>query len=280
MAGTLFVVATPIGNLEDLTFRALRTLREVDLIAAEDTRRTSKLLAHYEVRKPLLSLREHNEWTEGPRLVDRLRDGESIALVSDAGTPAISDPGASLVALAREAAIRVVPIPGCSAITTALSAAGLPAARFFAAGFPPSGGIDRTEWFERLRMTPDTLVLLESPHRVERTLSDLRLFLSNRIIIVCRELTKINEELVECTNAACRVRPQGEFVIVVGPAPKAVPLQVEDASLLNFFEILTSDAVMPRDEATVILAQHFGLKPAEARKRVKKATISAKRQNR
>jgi 16S rRNA (cytidine1402-2'-O)-methyltransferase len=278
MAGTLFVVATPIGNLEDLTFRALRTLREVDLIAAEDTRRTSKLLAHYEVRKPLVSLREHNEWTEGPRLVARLREGESIALVSDAGTPAISDPGASVVARAREAGIRVVPIPGCSAITTALSAAGLPASRFVSAGFPPTGGVARTEWMERLTTASDTIVVLESPHRVERTLTDLRQFMSDRIIIACRELTKINEELVDCTND-CRVRPQGEFVIVIGPARTAVSVEVEDDALLGFFWILTSEAVMSRDEATTVLAQRFHLRPAEAKKRVKKALISAKRQN-
>src|SRR5678815_494423 len=135
MPGTLFVVATPIGNLEDLSFRALRTLKEVDLIAAEDTRRTAKLLAHYAIRKPMVSLREHNEHRETPKLVARLAAGESIALVSDAGTPGISDPGQFLVQAAREAAIKVSPIPGPSAVMAALSATGLAADSFVFLGF-------------------------------------------------------------------------------------------------------------------------------------------------
>src|SRR5580765_3703242 len=138
MAGTLFVVATPIGNLEDLTFRALRTLKEVDLIAAEDTRRTAKLLAHYEIRKPLVSLREHNEARQSPRLLDRIAAGERIALVSDAGTPGIADPGARLVRAAHERRLQVVPIPGPSALVTAMSVSGYEADQFVFAGFPPA----------------------------------------------------------------------------------------------------------------------------------------------
>ena len=150
MPGLLFVVATPVGNLEDLTFRALRVLREVDLIAAEDTRRTAKLLAHYDVRTSVVSLHEHNEFREAPRLVRRLESGTNIAVVSDAGTPAIADPGARLVRLARAHGIKVVPIPGASAVTAALSVAGVTEPEFVFAGFPPSHGKAREDWFEGL----------------------------------------------------------------------------------------------------------------------------------
>src|SRR5262245_47875860 len=166
MAGTLFVVATPIGNLEDLTFRALRTLKEVDLIAAEDTRRTSNLLARYEVRKPLVSLREHNEHRESDRLVAQLLAGKSIALVSDAGTPAISDPGALLVRRARSRGVRVVPIPGPSAVAAALSVAGLTSEHFVFMGFPPSSGKARSAWFESARIETRPIVFFEAPHRI------------------------------------------------------------------------------------------------------------------
>src|SRR5580765_2190222 len=150
MPGTLCVVATPIGNLEDLTFRALRTLREVDVIAAEDTRRTAKLLAHYEIRKSMVSLHEHNETRESPRLVARMLTGESIALVSDAGTPGIADPGATLVSAARAAGVPIVPIPGPSAIAAALSVSGVSGSEFLFAGFPPSSGQAREEWLDQV----------------------------------------------------------------------------------------------------------------------------------
>ena len=197
MAGMLFVVATPIGNLEDLTFRARRTLQEVDLVAAEDTRRTLKLLTHYDIRKPLLSLREHNEAREAVRLVSRMLAGESIALVSDAGTPAIADPGARLVRAARDAGIRVVPIPGPSAITAALSIAGFSGDTFVFLGFPPAGGAAREGWFDTLAAETRLSVCFESPHRIDRTLRDLRDRSITRPIIINRELTKINEESIE-----------------------------------------------------------------------------------
>ena len=159
MPGTLFVVATPIGNLEDLTFRALRILKEVALIAAEDTRRTAKLLAHYEIRCPMVSLHEHNEFREAPGLVARLAGGISVALVSDAGTPGIADPGARLVSLARAAGVPVVPIPGASAVATALSATGLEGREFVFMGFVPPRGREREEWMERLVAEPRIVVL-------------------------------------------------------------------------------------------------------------------------
>src|SRR5690349_17707575 len=168
MPGTLFVVATPIGNLEDLTFRALRTLREVDLIAAEDTRRTAKLLAHYEIRKPMVSLHEHNEHREAPRLVERIAAGTSVALVSDAGTPGISDPGEQLVRLARERGLTVTPIPGPSAVMAALSVSGQPASEFVFMGFPPHSGKARSDWIGRLANESRTVVAFESPHRIHK----------------------------------------------------------------------------------------------------------------
>src|SRR5579863_3949781 len=162
MPGTLFVVATPIGNLEDLTFRALRTLREVDLVAAEDTRRTLKLLTHYEIRKPLVSLREHNEVRETPRLLARLERGQNLALVTDAGTPGIADPGARLVQAARAASIATVPIPGPSALTAALSVAGLAVPQFVFRGFAPARQSERTRWFEEVRREWRPVVFFEA----------------------------------------------------------------------------------------------------------------------
>ena len=216
MAGTLYVVATPIGNLEDISFRAIRTLRGVDLIAAEDTRRTSKLLAHYEIQRPLVSLREHNEFRETPKLVARLLAGESIALVSDAGTPGIADPGARFVHAAREAAVRVMPIPGPSAVSAALSASGLPADQFVFLGFPPPTGSARQRWFDTLKSERRAVVFFEAPHRIRRTLESCQLHLVERQIISFREISKINEESVIYTNQP--MREQGEFVVVVGPA--------------------------------------------------------------
>ncbi len=222
MPGTLFVVATPIGNLEDLSFRALRTLREVDLIAAEDTRRTSKLLAHYEIRKSMVSLHEHNEHREAPRLAARLERGESIALVTDAGTPGISDPGALLVRLARERQVHVSPIPGPSAVMAALSVSGFPAGRFAFLGFPPRSGSARREWFAKATAESSVLVLFEAPHRIRQTLTELASHMGKRPIQVHREISKINEELVIYTNKP-EVQPArelGEFVVVVGVAPQ------------------------------------------------------------
>lgn len=216
MPGTLFVVATPIGNLEDLTFRALRTLREVDLIAAEDTRRTAKLLAHYEIRKSMVSLHEHNEYREAARLVARLAQGESIALVSDAGTPGIADPGARLVRTAREAGIPVIPIPGPSAITAALSVAGLDAPEFVFMGFAPPKSTTRMEWLRDLAIEPKAIVFFEVPHRIRACVADMAIVFGKRHILALREISKVNYELVEQSKIST-VRELGEFVIVISP---------------------------------------------------------------
>jgi 16S rRNA (cytidine1402-2'-O)-methyltransferase len=249
MPGTLFIVATPIGNLEDLSFRALRTLKEVDVIAAEDTRRTSKLLAHYAVRKPLISLREHNERRETPRLIARLAAGESIAVVSDAGTPGIADPGQHLVRAAREAGIKVTPIPGPSAVMAALSATGIPSDRFMFVGFMPRSGSERTRWLEAVSKAEIPVVLFEAPHRIRRTVSELRSIFVNRPIMIHRELSKIHEEYIEQPNIA--ITESGEFVVVIGPpadtdyavdlGEKTVQLATRMIDYLTKFESIDDD---------------------------------------
>lgn len=276
MPGTLFVVATPIGNLEDLTFRALRTLREVDLIAAEDTRRTSKLLAHYEIRKPLVSLHEHNEDLEGERLVAKLASGSNVALVSDAGTPTIADPGFRLVASARAAGIAIVPIPGVSAVIAALSASGVPADQFSFLGFPPSGGLARDRWFERLATEVNTVVFYESPHRIERTMSDVSELLVNRHTVIGRELTKLNEELVIWDNKTV-VRPQGEFVVVVGPAVQPARAEPEADSVAQFIGQIIEKLSLGEDAAMRLAASHFEIPAIKVRKLLKKGRILLKR---
>jgi len=196
MAGTLFVVATPIGNLEDITVRALRVLREASIIAAEDTRRTAHLLARHAIATPTTSLHEHNEATKAPSLIARLRRGDSVALVSDAGTPTVSDPGAGLIRLAIDAGIRVEPIPGPSAVLTILAASGLPTESFTFLGFPPTRSNDRAKWLSSMRSAPGTIVFFEAPHRIADTLDELRRTVGDCNVVVGRELTKIHEQLV------------------------------------------------------------------------------------
>ena len=196
MPGTLFVVATPIGNLDDVTTRALRVLREADLIAAEDTRRTSHLLARYAITTSTTSLHEHNEHQKAASLLARLERGESIALVSDAGTPTVSDPGQRLIQAAAAAGYRIEPVPGPSAILAVLAASGFPADTFLFLGFPPTRSKDRTLWFERLRTASGTVVFFEAPHRLSRTLSEIAQSVGDFPVVVGRELTKIHEEFV------------------------------------------------------------------------------------
>ena len=218
--GTLYVVATPIGNLEDVTLRALRVLREVDLIACEDTRRTRHLLARHEIRTSTTSYFEHNKLMRGPQLLRMLADGRSIALVTDAGTPGISDPGFMLVRDARAAGIPVVPIPGPSAVVTALSAAGIPADRFVFDGFLPVKPGKRLNRLKALRELETTLVVYESPYRIVVTLEAIREVFGDVEIVVARELTKQFEEIVTAPAAAHLERlgasePRGEFTVVI-----------------------------------------------------------------
>ncbi len=218
MPGTLFVVATPIGNLDDITLRALQVLRDVALIAAEDTRRTAHLLSRHGIPTPTTSLHEHNEQQKSAALVARLVGGGDIALVSDAGTPTISDPGTRLIRSAVEAGIRIVPIPGPNAAVTALSAYGLLTDRFAFFGFPPTRSKDRKHWFQRVAGMTGVVVFYEAPHRLERTLDELAEHVGDRAAIIARELTKIHEELVRgpiSTVAKRLSSTKGEFTVVV-----------------------------------------------------------------
>jgi 16S rRNA (cytidine1402-2'-O)-methyltransferase len=218
MPGKLFVVATPIGNLEDITVRALRILREVAVIAAEDTRRTAHLLARHGIATPTTSLHEHNETQKSGAILARLQRGDDVALVSDAGTPTVSDPGAQLVRAAAESGIRVEPIPGPSAVTTAIAASGLSTDSFAFLGFPPTRPKDRKEWFEHLRRIGGVVVFFEAPHRIASTLTEIQETIGDCYVAVGRELTKLHEELVKgpisTVLAALKTR-KGEFTVVL-----------------------------------------------------------------
>ena len=260
MTGILYVVATPIGNLEDVTLRALRILREVSLIAAEDTRRTARLLQHYSISTRTTSLHAHNEREKTPVLLERLAAGEAIALVSDAGTPLISDPGQTLVAAARAAGIRVESIPGPSAVMAALASSGLPTPEFVFMGFPPTRSKDRIKWLEDLSRQSRLAVFFEAPHRIRRTLTDLAAHLGpTRELGIGRELTKAYEELVVqpiVLHLEYFTHPKGEFTVLVPPAPldpspaEAPPL----AQLQQEFGELTNSDGMTRREALRELA--------------------------
>ncbi|MDT3702072.1 MAG: 16S rRNA (cytidine(1402)-2'-O)-methyltransferase [Thermincola sp.] len=218
--GILYVCATPIGNLEDITLRAKRILQEVDLIAAEDTRHTRKLLSFYDIHTPLTSYHEHNKWDKGPKLIGELSTGKNIALVSDAGTPGISDPGQDLVRLAAEAGIAVVPIPGASAVVSALVISGLPTDRFCFEGFLPRTKKERRTMIEQWVREQRTIVFYESPYRLVKTLEELSAQFGERNIAVTRELTKAHEEVVRGTLLeALRYfkenSPKGEIAVII-----------------------------------------------------------------
>jgi len=221
MSGTLYVVATPIGNLEDISFRALRVLREVSLIAAEDTRRTAKLLQHYSILTPTTSFHTHNEKRKQALLLNKLNNDQAIALVSDAGTPTISDPGALIVAAATEAGIRVEVIPGPSAVITAISASGLLNGAFTFVGFSPSRLKDRIPWLNELKNDERAIVFFESPHRIRTTLEQMQHIMSDRDIVIAREMTKVHEELVKgpineiLKSLGSKVK--GEITVVIQP---------------------------------------------------------------
>ncbi len=266
MAGILYVVATPIGNLEDVTLRALRVLRVVSLIAAEDTRRTARLLQQYSISTPTTSLHEHNEREKTPKLVARLLSGESVALVSDAGTPVVSDPGRTLVAAARDAGIRVESIPGASAVMAAISASGLDVAEFTFAGFPPSSSNARKKWLAGFSREPRLVVFFEAPHRIVGLLTDLGAIVGGeRLVAIARELTKAHEELViRPINQLIEyfAEPRGEFTVLLPPAPTgpqaAVPAPDPGAMELELGE-LTNNGRLKRREALKILAERHGL---------------------
>ncbi len=220
MAGILYLCATPIGNLEDMTFRAVRILREADLIAAEDTRNSIKLLSHFEIRTPMTSYHEYNKIEKGKKLTALLLEGKNIALITDAGTPGISDPGEELVKMCHEAGVTVTAVPGAAACVTALTISGLPTRRFAFEAFLPSDKKERREVLEELKDETRTIVIYEAPHRLVRTLEELLETLGDRQVSVCRELTKKHETVCQATlEEACAYyrahEPRGECVLVI-----------------------------------------------------------------
>jgi 16S rRNA (cytidine1402-2'-O)-methyltransferase len=254
--GTLFVVATPIGNLEDITVRALRVLREATLIAAEDTRTTRKLLAHYRIGTRLLSYNEHNTRQRTPQLLTALAEGD-IALVSEAGTPGVSDPGHELIVAALEAGLGVISVPGPSAVIAALTASGLPMREFTFLGFSPRRAGERRRALAAVAAEPRTMVLFEAPHRLRQTLEDIRATLGERRIAVCRELTKAFEEVFRGTISEAishYAEPRGEFTLVVEGATGVTSEPGEDAIVRELKQHL-SDGVSVRDSAAQVAAE-------------------------
>lgn len=256
--GVLYLVATPIGNLEDVTFRAVRVLSEVAVIAAEDTRRTGKLLRHYEIKTPTLSLHEHNERRRTPAVISRLESGASVALVADAGTPLLSDPGTHLVKTALAAGIKVESVPGASAILSALVASGLAEAQFTFAGFPPSRSNARQRWLATLSEEQRPIILFEAPHRIVKCLDDIAEVLGDRQVAVCRELTKVHEKLVigpisSISNGLNSLK--GEFTLVVAPRKQTrSPPSTEE--ILSEFGDLTDSGTVRRDAVKQVAKRH------------------------
>jgi 16S rRNA (cytidine1402-2'-O)-methyltransferase len=280
MPGTLFVVATPIGNLDDITGRALRVLRDVTVIAAEDTRRTAHLLARYAISTPTTSLHEHNEAGKTPELVDRLRRGDHVALVSDAGTPTVSDPGRRLIRAAVDAGIRVEPIPGASAALAALAASGFPADTFHFLGFPPTRSKDRNKWFDQLRALEGTVVFFEAPHRIQATLDRLRQTVGDCSIVVGRELTKIHEELVRgpiSVVSESLKAPKGEFTVVaeIGLMTEFDEIAAPgEHQIANEFGELTNKRGVTRRSAISTLAKKYGRSSREIYAAIERAKKS------
>jgi 16S rRNA (cytidine1402-2'-O)-methyltransferase len=259
MPGILYVVATPIGNLEDITLRALRILKEVDLIAAEDTRHTQVLLNHYAIHTPLTSYHEHNERTKAQALVERLVRGENVALLCDAGTPAISDPGYRLVIEATRAGARVVPLPGASALAAVLSASGLPTDRFVFEGFLPAKKQERKTKLQALRNESRTLVFYEAPHRLVESLQDLQQILGDREIVIAREVSKVHEEFLRGTMGEILERladreVRGEITIVVHGSTEGT--KIGDAELQDEIGRLVAEGMRVKEIAEIIGERH------------------------
>lgn len=264
-SGTLYVVATPIGNLEDVSARALRILREVALIAAEDTRRTAHLLARYDIRTPTTSLNRHNEGQKAEALVRRLVGGESIALVSDAGTPLVSDPGSHLVRQAIDAGLKLEAIPGPSAVLTILAVAGLPTDTFTFLGYPPVRLNERNSWFRALAAEPRTVVFFESPHRIRETLQRIQLDFGNCHIVVGRELTKAYEQVIRGPIGEVIIaldEPKGELCVALNLVNKANSIAREllsDDQIESEYEKVRRASPSSRRQAVQTTARIVGL---------------------
>jgi 16S rRNA (cytidine1402-2'-O)-methyltransferase len=281
MAGTLFLVATPIGNLEDITLRALRVLREVDLIAAEDTRRTARLLAHYGLTTPMLSFHEHNAHGRTPQLVARLAAGESVAVVTDAGTPGVSDPGVELVHACVEAAIKVDPIPGANAPLTAVVASGFPVLPLTICGFPPSRSKARQEWMAGMSRLESTITFFEAPHRLAQSLADAADYFGERQIMVARELTKLHQEFIRGTAAELArdiTEGRGEITVVVEPPPpqRVERVDLSDEDLVTRIGLMTDSGSMSRGQLAAKAAKELGLTRREVYAALERAKQSVK----
>jgi 16S rRNA (cytidine1402-2'-O)-methyltransferase len=273
VAGTLYIVATPIGNLEDITYRALRVLREVDIVACEDTRHTRKLLSHYGIETKTISYHEHNERERAEQLRKSLETGKDVALVSDAGTPLISDPGFRIVQAAIERHIRVVAVPGLTAFVAALSASGLPTDQFFFGGFLPPRAIARRAKLAQLRAEAVTLVFYEAPHRIAKTLQDALLIFGNREAVVARELTKLHEEFVRgklgdlATRYSDNTSVRGEIVLMIAGAtqgePQVLRIDERSAELIERVRVLEKEGLDSK-QALKSAARELGIKRAEA----------------
>ncbi len=269
--GTLFLVGTPIGNLEDITLRALRTLKEVDLVACEDTRRTQILLEHYQITTPTISYHDRNEITRAPELILRLEQGERIALVSDAGMPGISDPGYRLISLSIRHKIPVVPVPGASAFLAALAASGLPSEAFRFGAFLPSKRNQRRKELEQLKAARKTLVFYEAPHRILETLQDVADILGNRHIVVAREVTKIHEEFLRgrCLDVLEDLRERskvrGEITLLIGRPEEEAPAAAQVPVRQRVGEIMKEKG-LNRMEALKLVAKERGISKRRAYK--------------
>jgi 16S rRNA (cytidine1402-2'-O)-methyltransferase len=265
-AGRLYIVSTPIGNLEDMTYRAVRVLKEVGLIACEDTRESRKLLDHFGIETRAVSYHEHNEAARAAELVERIADGESIALISDAGTPLLSDPGYRIVRLAAERGITVVPVPGASALLSALAASGLPTDSFRFLGFLPAKSAQRRKALEDVRTETATVIFYETPHRILEALEDVTSVLPDRPIVLARELTKLHEEFLRGTageireKLASRPAIRGEITLLIGKAFHA--LAPEQSLEEHVAELIR--AGVPRMDAIKEAAKTRGLSKREA----------------
>ena len=266
LGGTLYVVATPIGNLEDITLRALKTLKTVQLVAAEDTRRTGNLLRHFNIDVPIISVHEHNEQARVQKIVGHLGKGDGVALVTDAGTPGVSDPGAALVAAIRSAGFRVEPIPGASAVVAAISAAGIRSEGFTFLEFPPIRSKDRKKWFASLSSSAGerAVIFFEAPHKLRKTLEELQM-LVKRPIFIGRELTKMHEEIIWGTPAELLSRfdnPFGEFTIIVPPGEAAATEKppITDARIADLVgQITETERPRSKREAARMAGERLGL---------------------
>jgi 16S rRNA (cytidine1402-2'-O)-methyltransferase len=280
--GVLYIVATPIGNLEDITHRAVRILREADLIACEDTRQTRKLLDHYGVAKPAVSYHEHNEAERAEELVRKLEEGQSIALVSDAGMPGISDPGYRVIKLAIERGMTVVPVPGPSALTAALVGSGLPIDAFEFHGFLPAKSGQRRTALETLRDAKHTVVVYEAPHRIRETLEDILAILGpQRPVVVARELTKVHEEFIRGTAAEVLARIKerelkGEITLLIGSGA-GVATAVSAKTLAARLEEIMREQKVDEKAALKIIAKERGLSKSEIYREIQRTKLSQRR---